>query len=225
MKRILIVEDDVNLGTPLASILEMQNYTVHYLASGEKVMEELQVFQPDIVLLDVMLNGEQDGFEIGKQIRAAGNLPIIFTTSRDSNEDFKTGFGIENTDYVRKPYKLMEVMLRIDNLLLKQQTITAKPAAFQIGHFSFMPAQQSLEFEYGDIHLNNYETAVLTLLCENTGAFVSRQQVIETVWNEKETKLKEGSLNNILSNLRKYLQKDNNIQLESKTGPGIRLIS
>jgi two-component system, OmpR family, response regulator TrcR len=223
MKRILIVEDNVNLGVPLSGTLEMQNYQVLYLTCGDKVMEELHQFNPDIIIMDIMLNGVLDGFEIGKQIRAEKETPILFTTSRDGNDDFKQGFSIENTDYVRKPYRLMEVLLRLNNLLALQEKNTKPDAIFHIGHFSFFPVEQSLKYEYEKIHLNNYESAVLALLCKNIDVFVSRAKIIEQVWNEKDSKLKEGSLNNVLTNLRKYLNQDSNIVLETKVRLGVKL--
>jgi two-component system response regulator MtrA len=220
MKRILIVEDDVNLGTPLAGALQMQDFEVEYLTNDEQVMEKFHDFKPDIVILDVMLNGILDGFEIGKLIRRESNTPILFTTSRDGNEDFKTGLSIENSDYVRKPYKLMEVTMRLNNLLSLNEK-THEP--IHIGNFSFLPEEQSLKFEYEKIHLNNYETAVLALLCKNTNNFVGRDKIIETVWNEKDPNLKEASLNNILTKLRKNLSQDANVTLETKIKLGVRL--
>ncbi len=221
MKRILIIEDDVNLGTPLAGALEMLEYKVLYLTNDKQAMEKFDEFKPDIVILDVMLNGLLDGFEIAKLIRLENNTPILFTTSRDGNEDFKTGFSIVNSDYVRKPYKLIEITLRINNLLSLSEK-THEP--IHIGHFSFYPEEQSLKYEYEKIHLNNYETEVLALLCNNKNNFVSRDKMIEAVWNEKDAKLKESSLNNILTKLRKKLSVDPKISIESKIGLGVRII-
>ncbi|MDR3651577.1 MAG: response regulator transcription factor [Paludibacter sp.] len=223
MKRILIVEDDVNLGTTLTGALEMQDYEVLYHTNGEQVMTKFREFKPDAVILDVILNGSIDGFEIGKLIRAEYNTPILFTTSRDGNEDFKQGFSIKNSDYVRKPYKLMEIALRLENLLSIQKRNVKKESTFQIGHFSFSPDEQSLRYDYEKIHLNNYESAVLDLLCKNIDTFISRKEIIEQIWHEKDAKLKEGSLNNIITSLRKYLNQDCHIELESRIKLGIKL--
>jgi len=223
MKKILIVEDDVNLGLPLTGALEMHNYKVSYLINGENAMEEFRNFNPDLVILDVILNGESDGFDIAKLIRRESDVPILFTTSRDGNEDFEMGFSIENTDYVRKPYRLMEVTLRIENLLYKQENGTQKKDLYQIGNIRFFPGEQLLLYESEKIHLNNYESAVLALLCKNRNVFVSRQKIIEDVWKVKESGLKERSLNNMLTNLRKYLSRDSRILMESIIKLGIRL--
>ena len=223
MNKVLIIEDDVNLGTTLSGVLEMQNFEVRYLINGENVLNELNNFQPDIVLLDIILNAELDGFEIGKLIRKESNVPILFTTSRDGNDDFKMGFSIYNTDYVRKPYHLMEVLVRIENMLSKQHHSEVLNNTYYLGNYRFLPSEQSLKFIDTNTHLNNYESAVLTLLCKNIDTFISRKQIIESVWNIKEVKIKEGSLNNILTNLRKYLNRDGRIVMESIINLGIKL--
>ncbi len=223
MKRILLVEDDVNLGTTLAGALEMQDYQVEYLTNDKKALEKFQEFKPDIVILDVMLNGVLDGFEIAKLIRLENNTPILFTTSRDENIDFKTGLSIGNSDYVRKPYKLMEVEMRLANLLDLNEKTRKKVEPISIGHFRFLPDEQSLIYEFDKIRLNNYESAVLALLCKNTDKYLSREDIIKSVWNENNAKLKDGSLNNTITRLRKYLNQDKTVKLESRIGLGVKM--
>jgi len=220
MKKILIVEDDLNLGTTLAGVLESQSYKVQYLSSGKTVLNELNIFEPDLIILDVMLNEELDGFDISKQIRSISKTPVLFTTSRDGNDDFINGFSMDNTDYVRKPYKVMEVLKRIEKLLEMQ----TKKESFTIGHFSFFPCEQSLKYDCGNISLNNYESAVLSLLCKNMGNFISKKTIIQVVWNQEDPKLKDASLNNILTILRKHLKKDNSVMLETRVGLGVRIV-
>ena len=224
MTKILLIEDDINLGTTLMGALEMMDYKVRHLFNGENIMTELADFQPQLILLDVNLNTTLDGFDIGKLIRKKYQTPIIFTTSRDESEDLKTGFSIANTDYVRKPYRVMEIEMRIKNLLSKQTSNNSeKENTFQFGDFSFYPSEHSVRYEGTKFHLNNYETAVLDLLCQNKNTFVSKQKIIELVWNSDQPKLKEGALNNILSNLRKYLKPGTSIELECRIGLGVKL--
>jgi DNA-binding response OmpR family regulator len=223
MKKVLIIEDDLNLGTTLSGALEMQNYTVYYLTNGTDILNELQQFEPDIILLDIVLNSELDGFEIARLIRTKYDTPIVFTTSRDGNEDFKAGFQIKNTDYVRKPYRLMEVLLRIENILSKQQTETKSNITFQIGSYCFLAQEQTLVIDCDKIHLNNYESTVLTLLCKHRDDFMTREELIKQVWGEKQTVLKAGSLNNILSRLKKHLGKDEQVQIVSIIKLGVRI--
>jgi DNA-binding response OmpR family regulator len=223
MQKILIIEDDLDLGTTLTGALEMQNYEVHYQTNGTKIAEELQKFQPDIILLDVMLNDKLDGFEIARCIRTKYNTPIIFTTSRDGNEDFKAGFQIGNTDYVRKPYRIMEVLLRIDSLLSKQISRTKPEITFQIGKYNFFAQEQTLMHECEKIHLNNYESAVLTLLCKRRDNYTTREELIKQVWGETQAGIKTASLNNTLSRLKKHLAKDKQVQIVSIIKLGVKL--
>jgi len=222
MTKILLIEDDINLGTTLMGALEMMDYKVRHLFNGEDIMTELADFQPQLILLDVNLNTALDGFDIGKLIRKKYQTPIIFTTSRDESEDLKTGFSISNTDYVRKPYRVMEIELRIKKLLSKQ-TSSEKENTFQFGDFTFYPAEHSIKYEGNKFHLNNYETAVLELLCQYKDTFVSKQKIIELVWNCDQPKLKAGALDNVLSNLRKYLKPGTSIELECRIGLGVKL--
>ncbi len=224
MKKILVVEDDLNLGTALVGFLEMQKYEVHYVSDGDEAIAQFQEFEPDLVTLDVMLNASVDGFEIAKRIRRFSNVPIIFTTSRDGNEDYETGFGIENSDYVRKPYRLVELMLRINKMVEAEMTSSVTvDNQFRIGRFKFFPDEQSLKFDKGDIHLNHLDSVVLALLCRNKGNFMSREEIIKIVWQVNEPALKEAALYNSISRLKKYLYNDEQIKIENKIRLGIRL--
>lgn len=224
MKKILVVEDDLNLGTALVGFLEMQKYEVLYVSNGDEAISEFQRFAPDLVTLDVMLNCSIDGFGIAKQIRKFSNTPIIFTTSRDGNEDYETGFGIENSDYVRKPYRLVELMLRINKMVEAEMiSSSAVDNQFRIGRFKFYPDEQSLKFDKGDIHLNHLDTVVLALLCRNKGNFMTREEIIKIVWQVNEPALKEAALYNSISRLKKYLYNDDQVKIENKIRLGIRL--
>jgi DNA-binding response OmpR family regulator len=224
MKKILVVEDDLNLGTALVGFLEMQKYEVLYVSNGDVAITEFQRFAPDLVTLDVMLNCSVDGFGIAKQIRKFSNTPIIFTTSRDGNEAYEIGFGIENSDYVRKPYRLVELMLRI-NKMVEAEMITSAVIdnQFRIGRFKFFPDEQSLKFDKGDIHLNHLDSVVLALLCRNKGNYMTREEIIKIVWQVNEPALKEAALYNSISRLKKYLYNDDQVKIENKIRLGIRL--
>lgn len=222
MKKILVVEDDVNLGTALSGFLEMQNYNVKYVSDGDIAVNEIQQFQPDLVTMDVMLNCSIDGFGIAKSVRRFSNIPIIFTTSRDGNEDYETGFSIDNSDYVRKPYRLVELILRI-NKMIGADLPAIPDNQYRIGRFKFFPDEQSLKFDKGDIHLNHLDSVVLALLCRNKGTFMSREEIIKIVWQVEDTAMKEAALYNSISRLKKYLYNDEHVKIENKIRLGIRL--
>jgi DNA-binding response OmpR family regulator len=219
MYKVLLIEDDLNLGTTLRGALEERAYSVKYLPGGATALKELISFKPDIVLLDVNLNEELDGFAISRKIRELSDVPLLFTTSRDENSDFDQAFSIPNTDYVRKPYRLAEVLKRIEKLVVKDAAVQC----FEIGSLRFYPDQHKLEVEGEEVYLNNYASEVLMLLCKNKDNFISRDTIIETVWKTRDTRLKEGSLNNNVTVLRKYLERDPSLILESKIKLGLRL--
>ncbi len=223
MKKIVVVEDDVNLGTALAGFLEMQRYEVTYVSNGDEAVRTIRQTDPDLVTMDVMLNCSVDGFDISRQVRKFSNVPIIFTTSRDGNEDFETGFSIENSDYVRKPYRLVELMLRINKMVEMEKTIIPD-SQYRIGRFKFFPDEQSLKFDKGDIHLNHLDSVVLALLCRNKGNFMTREEIIKIVWQVNETSTKEAALYNSISRLKKYLYNDDQVRIENKIRLGIRLV-
>lgn len=223
MKKVLIVEDDMNLGTSLASILQMHQYSTRHTLTGKNIMDVLGEFKPDMILMDVMLGEAKDGFDLSREIRETEAVPIIFTTSRDGNDDFKAGFAIGNTDYIRKPYNVQEVLSRMELLLSKQSKDTSSMEIFRLGSFSFKPAERSLQSYSKEIHLSNYENAVLLVLCRHINTFVSRGFIIQSVWNDRDPNSKRDSLNNILTALRKHIRQDQSLQIESKIKLGIRL--
>lgn len=220
MQKILFVEDDVNLGLPVAGALEDKGYGVKYLTSGSALKEEMAVFEPDLLLLDVNLNEQFDGFDLARQIRFYSNIPVIFTTSRTENDDFEQGFAISNMDYVRKPYRLAELLKRVERMWQSSEPV----AVFRLGIFTFNSGEYSLQTEGNKQQLNHYEAEVLHELCNCRGQFIDRATLIQKIWKVSDPKLKDGSLNNVLSQLRKYMAADSSIQIESRAKLGVMLM-
>jgi DNA-binding response OmpR family regulator len=220
MSKILFVDDDIPLGLAVASTLEMKNHDVKFLSGGWNILQEIKEFHPDIILLDVVLNEKIDGFEIGRQIRSNFKTPIIFTTALDGNDDIDAAFSIINTDYIRKPYRALEIIKRIERMLQKNLTITT----YNIGTYIFLPCERVLKYELNEINLNHLEAAVLSILYDNLSKFVSREEIIKIVWNLSDSKLKDKSLNNILSSLRKCFEQDRFIEIECRNKLGVRMI-
>ncbi|MEI8273674.1 MAG: helix-turn-helix domain-containing protein [Paludibacter sp.] len=111
----------------------------------------------------------------------------------------------------------------MNNLLASRNKVVCD-STIQIGSFCFNPNEQTLQYELELIYLSASETSLMNLLCNNIAKFVKRDVIAKTIWNEDDPKLKESTLNNIISNLRRYLTKDDNLILESRLGLGIRLI-
>ncbi len=224
MKKVLIVEDDLNLGTTMAGTLEIKKMHVCYSEGDGDVMDIFHRFKPDIVLLDVVLFGEKSGFQIAKDIRKNHSTPIIFITALDAADDMKKAFSFENIDYINKPFNIMEVLLRINKILSHQTKFDMIGNYFKLGDLAFYPGENALKMGEKGIRLSNCEAAVLGVLCNHLDLFVSRSEIIMTVWGVDDYKIKEGSLNNIISSLRKQTADEPRLKIESVIKLGVRLI-
>ena len=226
MKKVLLIEDDSNLAFMITDGLESEGFSVFHMTNGEEMMAEMDNFimhTPDIILLDVNLKGAMNGFELSKKIRKHSQIPIIFTTSRTQIQDIQEGYKIGNVDYLKKPYGIRELVLRINELLSRYPVIRGNEKLFYLGSFVFSPASQCLQRADEMNHLQKNECAVLKILCENLGKVVTKTTILESVWEDEDLKQKEASLHNILSFLRGKLKTDKTVKLESIPKMGWKL--
>lgn len=220
-----MVEDDVCLGTTVASMLEMNKLTVLYLEESTHVIDAFSQFNPDIVLMDVMLPGDRTGFEIVEEIRQINSLvPVLFITSLNCKETLNRAFSYTNADYLNKPFKIQEVLLRMNNLLIKQYQYNLIEHCFKLGDICYYPDEQLLTYQSDEsVRINKCQASVLSMLCNHMNSFVSRELIVQEVWQTDDCKLKENSLNNVLSTLRKLLSNDPRIEITSVIRLGVRL--
>jgi len=221
--KILFVEDDANLAFMLTDGLESEGFTVAHYSDGITALNAITEFKPNIILLDVNLNGSMNGFETAKKIRLNHQTPVIFTTSRTQIEDIQEGFSIGNVDYLKKPFGIRELVLRINELLSRNSQSTPTVQNYKIGLYTFNPSEQNLQINNDRIRLQKNECAVLILLAANAGNVVNKVQILETVWDEPDYKQKEASLHNIMSSLRTMLNKDQNVAVETIPKVGWKL--
>lgn len=224
MKKILLAEDDANLAFMLTDGLENEGFEVLHVPDGESTIDKTATFQPDIVLLDVNLKGAMTGFEASKKIRLTSLVPVIFTTSRTQIEDLQEGYKIGNVDYLKKPFGIRELILRINELLARTSFINQDNEPKYIGNFLFSVDEQYLQLSVEKIRLQKNEVAVLSLLFKNKGKVTLKKDILETVWDEPDLKGKEASLNNILSSLRNKLSSDSRVCIETIPKTGYRLV-
>ncbi|MDD4972395.1 MAG: response regulator transcription factor [Paludibacter sp.] len=182
MERILLVEDDPNLSMMVIENLEDLDFEVCHLLNGEEVLPLLEQENFDLILMDVDLGGEKDGFDIAEAIRAKNKkLPIIFTTAKKSVADLERGFNIDFMDYLKKPFGVKELSLRI-NSLLKRENGTKD--GFQLGSLLFNPCHQTIFTEGKTIRLTKLESSFLNILCQNMGNVVRKETLIKELWEE-----------------------------------------
>lgn len=224
MRNLLFVEDDLNLSSVVIENLEDLGFVVRHVITGEDAIESIQDELVDVILMDVELQGEINGFETAEMIRKTyPYLPILFATARQSGKDFERGFKIDYMDYVRKPYRIKEIALRIEGLIGAEKK---KDSMISIGKFTFDPLLRRLSCSGKDIHLSNLESELLVLLGENLDEVVCRDKIIQALWSlNDDPKSKEGSVHNLVYVLRKYLKEDPSLLLEVVSKKGYRITS
>lgn len=222
MIRVLIVEDDLDLGNLLKQYLEAKNFYVHRVYDGIEARNDLKKNSYDILIVDVMMPRE-DGFELAKNLQNKyPELPFLFVTARKAKEDVLTGLNLGADDYITKPFDADELILRIQNILRrKHSTEFPKVETLHIGKFIFEPKNLTLDFEDSTKTLTDKEAQLLNYLFLHKDQLIRREDVLNLIW--KETDFFSGrSLDVFISRLRKYLSKDPSIVIESVRGIGFR---
>ena len=224
MKKVLYVEDDMNLAATIRSTLINFQLEVKHFLNGENALALFPDYQPDLVILDIKLNGEMDGFDVAESIRLKSNTPILFTSSLEEDHHLEKGFRYINMDYIRKPFSIKELKLRINRMLHQDISSNLPRKQYILGKFTYIPFEQSLQYQDTHIHLSYYENEVLLMLCKHKQQFVSRDNMIREIWQIHDHVLKEPSYYNIITKLRKILQSDPRIKIESCLRSKVRLV-
>lgn len=224
MKKILLAEDDNNLSFMLVDGLESEGFEVLHVPDGKSAVDNTATFKPDILLLDVNLEGAMTGFEASKTIRLNSQVPVIFITARTQIDDLQEGYKIGNVDYLKKPFGIRELVLRINELLARTNFKSQSDKPKRIGNYLFSADERYLQLAVEKIRLQKNEAAVLALLFDNQGKVTTKKEILESVWDDSDLKGKEASLNNILSSLRAKLKSDKRVSIETIPKTGYKLL-
>lgn len=222
--RILLVEDDENLGFVVNDLLEIEGYQVRWAKDGEDGAKKFSDFQPHLSVLDIMLP-KKDGYTLGEELKAANpQAPIIFLTARAMETDRVKGFQAGADDYITKPFSNQEFLLRVKAILARcyPTSIGSLKNEFALGKFTFEPINLILKNGDESKQLTQKESDVLKLLCQNENETVKRELILSTVWGNADY-FTGRSLDVFISKLRKYLKADESIQIENVHGVGFRL--
>ncbi|UKJ08023.1 response regulator transcription factor [Solitalea lacus] len=227
-KRVLLVEDDPNLGMILQEYLQLKGgYNVTLCVDGEQALETFQKFNHyDVCILDVMMP-KKDGFTLGKEIRELNDrVPIIFATAKSMLEDKIQGFNIGGDDYITKPFRIEELLLRI-NALLKRSNLQSEeeklPEQYKVGSMLFDPVTQEIHNGYQALKLSAKESELLHLLCKHKNDVLSREQALVSIWGS-DNYFNARSMDVYISKLRKLLKSDDSIEIINVHGRGYKLI-
>ena len=223
--KILYIEDELILGQLVKEQLEKSGFEVLKVINGSDGLINFKTFHPHLCLLDIMLPGK-DGYMVAEQIRALDkHVPIIFLTAKVQATDLVKGFKAGCNDYVRKPFHMEELLLRIGNWLeVKYGAATAlQPLNNPIGSFNFDPQKQQLLRDGHVIKLSHKETELLNVLYNYKNTIVSRDYILQKVWGT-DTIYNSRTLDVYINKLRKYFLPDNHVNLITLKGIGYRFI-
>jgi DNA-binding response OmpR family regulator len=224
--KILLLEDDPNLGALLKEHLRMRDFEVALCVNGIDGLAAFNNGKYDLCLVDIMMP-RMDGFTFTREIRKGDeSTPIIFLTAKSLQEDKIEGFRIGCDDYVTKPFSMEELLLRIHAVLKRSKGgkgITVSQTSFEIGGYSFDYGKQILENSKGRIKLTPRESELLRLLCIHKGQTLEREKALREIWGN--TSYFSGrSMDVYISRLRKHFKDDDKIEIMGIHGRGFRLI-
>ncbi len=221
MYRILLVEDDINLGYILKEYLELHHYYVELAKDGEAALQLFNRSHFNICILDVMLP-KKDGFTVAAEIKHLNSkMPLLFLTARSLKIDKLKGFNIGADDYMVKPIDEEELIARIEAVMrrVNQSSAEVSVKRFTIGRYVFDFSNQVLELEEKKQSLTVKEAEVLKLLCEHKGKILDRRIALKTVWGESDY-FSRRSMDVFISRIRKYFIDDATVQIKNVHGKG-----
>ncbi len=222
--RILLCEDDENLGMLLREYLQAKGVVTDLMSDGEKGLRAFQKNKYDICVLDVMMP-KKDGFTLAQEIREMNaEVPIIFLTAKSLKDDVLTGFKIGADDYISKPFSMEELLFRLEAINRRVKGKQIKEVTFyQIGRFSFDTPKQLLILGDHETRLTTKECELLTLLCRHKNQILERNYALMTIWEEN-TYFNARSMDVYITKLRKHLKEDPTIQIMNIHGKGYKLV-
>ncbi|WP_314988951.1 response regulator transcription factor [uncultured Campylobacter sp.] len=207
MTQILLVEDDDTLSELINEYLSEQGYDVTVCADAKAALDTAYERNFDILILDVKLP-KGDGFSLLRELRRLGNdTPAIFTTSLNALQDLEIGYKSGCDDYLKKPYELKELLLRIQILIKRKFSHVNDEFITLSGGYKFYPSSKTLRQNGQIVNLSNKESELLALFLENKNALLSKETIFEKIWNYGEEP-SELSLRVYVKNLRRILGKD-----------------
>ncbi|MCC3153938.1 response regulator transcription factor [Hymenobacter sp. BT770] len=224
MPTVLLIEDEPSLGLIVKDSLESRGFTVQYAADGEQGLQLFRQQCPDIVVADVMMP-KLDGFSLAEQIRRDNaSVPIIFLTARSQSADVVRGFELGGNDYLKKPFSMDELIVRIKAQLNRQPTAAPAPTGLlTIGRYEFDHPKQKLRLGALEETLTNREAELLKRLYDQRNQVLARNTVLRELWGD-DSFFNGRSLDVFITRLRRCLKDDPQVQIVNIRGIGYKLI-
>jgi DNA-binding response OmpR family regulator len=223
--RILLAEDDSNLGVLLRNYLAAKNYDTTLCINGKLALDAFSSRSFGLCILDIMMP-EMDGLTLAKKLRLLNpEIPVIFLTAKNQKEDILEGFKTGADDYITKPFSMEELLYRIEAILRRTGTtiINKKEDNYNIGGYSFDPLKQTLVFNDFQTKLTTKESELLELLCRYGNEILERNYALKSIWID-DNYFNARSMDVYITRLRKYLKKDPSVKILNVHGRGYKLI-
>jgi len=223
--KILIVEDDKNMGFLLSKNLKMAGYDLVLSQNGEDGFRQFQKNKFNLCILDIMLPG-MNGIALAKQIRKTDqHIPVIFLTSRSLDEDKIEGFKVGCDDYITKPFSIEELLWRIKAIFKRtgNDAFVEEQSIYKIGIYNFNYVERTLTINNNTIQFSAKEADLLKLFCQHKNKVITRSVILKTVWGRDDYYVSK-SLDVYLTKLRKHIKEDVNIEIQNIHGYGYKLI-
>lgn len=224
--KLLVVEDDPNLGSILAEYLELKGYDTLLCRDGVSGFEAFRTRRFHMCILDVMMP-KKDGFALAQEIREINSdIPIIFLTARSMKEDTIKGFKIGADDYITKPFSMEELLLRVTAVLKRTQNGKPEEVDFQrlkVGNSELNIADQTLYVKGKQVKLTPKESALLQVFFEHKNKTLSRTVALKSVWGD-DSYFNARSMDVYVTKLRKHLKDDDSLQIMTVHGEGFKLL-
>lgn len=219
--RILLVEDDSTLSMIVSETLQRDGFEILTAGDGEDGLKKFTRHGADLIIADVMMP-RMDGFEMGRRIRQINrNVPLLFLTAKSEIDDIVEGFELGGNDYLKKPFKMLELIVRIKALL--RRNVKDEDDLFEIGDYALDLSTQILSHkDNGGIELSLIEAKLLKELIVNVGHTVDASTMMQLIW-QRDDPYSRNSLHGFIHKLRHYLRYDPSISLINQRGIGYML--
>jgi len=224
--KLLLAEDDENLGPLLKEYLIAKGYDTDLYSNGELAYDGFKKYQYNLCLLDIMMP-KKDGISLARDIRLINqDIPVIFLTAKNLREDVIEGFKTGADDYITKPFSMEELILRIEAILRRtsQEGTSVEQAIYKLGRYTFDTRKQLLMDGEGEtVKLTTKESELLKLLCNNANKVLERNFALKTIWLD-DNYFNARSMDVYITKLRKHLKDEPSVEIINVHGKGYKLI-
>lgn len=218
----LLAEDEETLAQIIKESLETRNFKVVHCHNGQEAVDTFYKIKPDVLILDVMMP-VKDGYCVASEIRKTNkHIPIIFLTAKSQTEDVIEGFKSGGNDYLKKPFSMEELIVRI-YALLNREEIASLNTIFAIGHYNFSRTKQELVFQNTIQKLTNRESELLNCLYQNKNRIIERSIILNLLWGNEDF-FTTRSMDVFITKLRKKLDQDNSVEIINIRNQGYKLL-